>query len=114
MKEMLKKTASICCSLLLLLCVGCSTNDPITAPSNDSGKKPSVITGETNSYYGTWASSQYLTESSNMPPVSLESHTLRQIVHTSIAGNAIRLKFSNIVGGSVIELSSVHIALSKS
>lgn len=113
MKEMLKKTASICCSLLLLLCVGCSTNDPITVPSNDSGKKPSVITGETNSYYGTWASSQYLTESSNMPPVSLESHTLRQIVHTSIAGNAIRLKFSNRLGGSVMELSSVHIALSK-
>src|SRR6187402_280905 len=38
--------------------------------------------------------------------------TLRQIVHTSIAGTALRITVSNLYGSGPLTLSSVHAALS--
>lgn len=63
-------------------------------------------------YCGTWASAQYLTEEGNMPAIPLAHYTLRQIIHTSVAGDTIRLLFSNACGEKEIEMQSVHVALS--
>lgn len=83
-----------------------------TVGAEDSGTMPSLVAQETKTYCGTWASSQYLTEANNMPPVSLAYSSLRQTIRTSISGNAVRLSFSNKCGDSEVQLMSVHIALS--
>lgn len=70
---------------------------------------PKILT-DVGNYCGTWACSQYLTEESNMPTMPLSYSTIRQTVRTSIAGKAIRIKFSNICGDNDLELKSVHIA----
>ena len=67
-----------------------------------------------STYCATWASSQYLTEPNNLPPIPLSGNSLRQIVHVSISSPTIRLKFSNKVGDSPLELKSVNLANSVS
>ena len=67
-----------------------------------------------STYCATWASSQYLTEENNLPPIPLSNNSLRQIVHVSISSPTIRLKFSNRVGDSPLELKEVNIANSLS
>lgn len=62
-------------------------------------------------WVGTWATSQQLVESSNMPPSpGLSGNTLRQVVRVSIGGNKLRLNFSNEYGTSPVTMNSVHLA----
>ncbi|HEX2925820.1 MAG TPA: GDSL-type esterase/lipase family protein [Ruminiclostridium sp.] len=64
-------------------------------------------------WVGTWTAAQQLTEASNMPPSpGLSNNTLRQVVHVSIGGNQLRMKFSNECGNLPVNLNSVHLALS--
>jgi lysophospholipase L1-like esterase len=67
-----------------------------------------------STYCATWASSQYLTETNNLPPIPLSNNSIRQIVHVSISSPTIRLKFSNRVGDSNLELKAVTLANSLS
>ena len=67
-----------------------------------------------STYCATWASSQYLTENNNLPPIPLSNNSIRQIVHVTISSPTIRLKFSNRVGDSNLELKAVTLANSVS
>ena len=67
-----------------------------------------------STYCATWSSSQYLTESNNLPPIPLSSNSIRQIVHISVSGQTIRLKLSNRVGDSDLEIKGVTLANSAS
>lgn len=68
---------------------------------------------EATRWVGTWASSQQLVEPHNMPPEpGLTNNTLRQIVRTSIGGDSLRLKLSNLFSDDSVELNEVMIALS--
>lgn len=67
-----------------------------------------------STYCATWSSSQYLTEANNLPPMSLSNNSIRQIVHVSVSSSIIRLKFSNRLGDSNLELKAVSIADSAS
>ena len=67
-----------------------------------------------DTYCTTWASSQYLTESHNLPPISLSNNSIRQIVHISVSSPTIRLRFSNRLGESDLEIKGVTIANSAS
>lgn len=58
----------------------------------------------------TWASSQYLAEDFNQPPLKLSGNSLRQTVHTSVGGKKISVNFSNLVGKTNLEIQAVHIA----
>jgi lysophospholipase L1-like esterase len=59
----------------------------------------------------TWGASQQLTEPSNMPPApGLKNNTLRQVLHVSLGGKRLRLKFSNVFGDGPISIGSAHIA----
>jgi lysophospholipase L1-like esterase len=64
-------------------------------------------------WVGTWGCSPQLTEARNLPPATpgLANHTLRQIVHTSIGGKRIRLRFSNEFGSEPVEMKAVSLAL---
>lgn len=63
-------------------------------------------------FYTSWASSQYLTERFNMPEIKLTNTSVRQVIHTSIGGSKIRLRFSNRCGNRSLVLKSVHLAKS--
>jgi lysophospholipase L1-like esterase len=65
-------------------------------------------------WVGTWGCAPQLTEARNLPPVmpALANHTLRQIVHTSIGGKRIRLRFSNEFGSEPVEMKAVSLASS--
>lgn len=69
---------------------------------------------DTNGHWvGTWASAPQLTETKNLPPPpGLTSNTLRQVVHVSIGGKRLRLRFSNAFGKSPVTMTSVHVAAS--
>jgi lysophospholipase L1-like esterase len=65
----------------------------------------------------TWVAMPQLTEPGNLPPAPftgadavLVDTTLRQTVHTSIAGSAVRLRFSNAFGGAVLPITAVSVA----
>lgn len=62
-------------------------------------------------WVGTWASSQLEAVNENAPPKEgLSGNTYRQFIRPSTGGEQIRLKFSNKVGKTPVELKSVHIA----
>ena len=63
-------------------------------------------------WVGTWASSPQLGDARNEPPApGFTDSTLRQIVHVSIGGKQIRIRFSNAFGATVLTISSAHVAL---
>ncbi len=67
---------------------------------------------ESSIWVGSWACSPQLVEPQNRPPVpGLAGNTLRQVVHVTLGGSEIRLRFSNEFGGTPLTLDSVHIAL---
>ena len=66
-------------------------------------------------WVGTWGRGIQLTEPQNLPPSpGLTGNTLRQIVHSTIGGKELRVRFSNLFGTSAVEMKSVHIALNPS
>jgi lysophospholipase L1-like esterase len=82
------------------------------AGSANGGASGSAGSGN-QSYVGTWVTAQQLVEEANKPPSpGLSNNTLRQVVHVSIGGTRLRLRFSNEYGSSPVTLKAVHIAAS--
>jgi lysophospholipase L1-like esterase len=61
-------------------------------------------------WVGTWASSPQLAASADQPPSGFADTTLRQIVHVSIGGTRLRIRFSNAFGKTALTIVSVHVA----
>lgn len=62
-------------------------------------------------WVATWGSSQQIPEPQNaLPPDDLRDATIRQIVHLSVGGTALRLHLSNVFGATALHITSVHIA----
>jgi lysophospholipase L1-like esterase len=73
---------------------------------------PSSSAKESSAWVGSWACSPQLVEPQNRPPEpGLAGNTLRQVVHVTLAGSELRLRFSNEFGTTPLTLDSVHIAL---
>ncbi len=67
---------------------------------------------QSSHWVGTWGCGVQLTEPRNLPPPpGLTSNTLRQIVHVSLGGKQLRVRFSNLFGTNDVVMNSVHIAL---
>jgi lysophospholipase L1-like esterase len=63
-------------------------------------------------WVGTWTAAPQLTETRNLPPPpGLTSNTLRQVVHVSLGGKQLRVRFSNGFGNSPVTMNSVHVAI---
>ncbi len=59
-------------------------------------------------WVGTWSASPQ-----GVPgPIQINGQTVRQIVHTSIGGERVRVRFSNAYGSSPLVIGSAHVALS--
>ena len=67
--------------------------------------------GDEGRWVGTWAAAPQLTEPNNMPPEpGLADSTLRQVVHVSLGGNRLRVRFSNAFGTKSLKILSAHVA----
>lgn len=91
----------ISCVLLTLLCASPQIRSaaPAAAPSEN--------------WVGTWACSPQLSDSSVSPPTpDLSDITLRQIVHVSIGGTILRVRFSNEFGKAPLTITAANIAKS--
>jgi lysophospholipase L1-like esterase len=64
-------------------------------------------------WVGTWASAQQPGDAGNAPPPpGLTNATLRQVVHVSLGGAKIRIRFSNEFGDGPLEIGSASVAAS--
>ncbi|KAF8988056.1 GDSL-like Lipase/Acylhydrolase [Cyathus striatus] len=66
----------------------------------------------------TWVTMPQLTELANLPPppfnqtgIVFKNSTIRQTIHTSIGADQIRLRISNVFGGSDLPITAVTVAL---
>ena len=59
-------------------------------------------------WVGTWSASPQPVAA----PVQINGQTLRQIVHTSLGGRRVRVRFSNAFGTSPLVIGSAHVAIS--
>lgn len=74
---------------------------------------PALAAQSSGDWIGTWASSPQLGDAANLPPApGFTDSTLRQIIHVSIGGSQLRVRFSNAFGKSPLIITSAHIALS--
>ena len=68
--------------------------------------------GDEGRWVGTWAASPQRTEPANMPPApGLADATLRQVVHVSLGGRRLRVRFSNAFGAKPLTILSAHVAM---
>jgi lysophospholipase L1-like esterase len=65
---------------------------------------------KTDHWVGTWASSPQLAASADQPLPGFADTTLRQIVHVSIGGTKLRVRFSNAFGKTALTIVSAHVA----
>jgi lysophospholipase L1-like esterase len=77
----------------------------------------SSATQTADHWVGTWATSAQSLDPTKAPPnaappPAFADATLRQIVHVSIGGQQIRVRFSNEFGSGPLVISSAHVALS--
>ena len=64
-------------------------------------------------WVGTWGASPQLTEPRNLPPPpGLSSNTLRQVVHVSLGGKKLRVRFSNAFGDGPLTMAAAGVAVS--
>jgi lysophospholipase L1-like esterase len=65
-------------------------------------------------WVGTWASSPQLVDANSVPPApGLAGNTLRQIVHVSVGGKQLRVRFSNAFGTTALTLASAQVAVAR-
>ena len=61
-----------------------------------------------NHWVATWSASPQRAGA----PIQLQAQTLRQIVHTSLGGSAVRVRISNAYGTTGLVIGAAHVALS--
>jgi lysophospholipase L1-like esterase len=76
-----------------------------------TAKKPPKTPARIPDWISSWGASQQIPEPQNaIPRDDLRDATLRQIVHLSVGGAALRVHLSNAFGTAALHLTSVHIA----
>jgi lysophospholipase L1-like esterase len=69
------------------------------------------VPSKSPAWVASWGTSQQIPEPQNaLPPDDLRDATLRQIVHLSNGGSALRVHLSNAFGTEALHFTSVHIA----
>ncbi|MEV5886968.1 SGNH/GDSL hydrolase family protein [Streptomyces sp. NPDC052020] len=96
-----------------------TTVSALGAPGSSAGSAagPGAAPGGAH-WVDTWTSMPQLTEPHNMPPAPftgdelvLDDSTVRQTIRTTIAGDRLRLRFSNAFGGAALPITRVSVAL---
>src|SRR5439155_1491476 len=88
----------------LVVALALAATFPACARPSVPAPAPAPAAGQ--HWLGTWAASVQLTEPRNMPPApGLTGSTLRQVIHTSVGGPMIRVRFSNAFGSSPLAIT---------
>ncbi|GAA2340910.1 SGNH/GDSL hydrolase family protein [Streptomyces kunmingensis] len=69
---------------------------------------PSAAQGASTGFTGTWAAAPTGVPASDS--TSFADQTLRQIVHTSVAGRTVRVRFTNEFGSTPLTIGEAHVA----
>ena len=77
---------------------------PSLAPAHDRDR-------DTDDWVGTWTTSPQAPEPLLDAPLSFDNQTIRQVVHTSIAGRKARVRLSNEFGSTPLVVGAVSLAL---
>lgn len=72
------------------------------AADGETGTPPSA------NWVGTWAAVPTATPATSTP--SLNNETIRQVIHTSVAGSELRLRLTNEFGSQALRIGEVHVA----
>ncbi|GAA3747860.1 SGNH/GDSL hydrolase family protein [Salinactinospora qingdaonensis] len=97
--------AAVAVSTLLLVCGGATTS---AAYSPWGGGGP-WGGSQHDSWVGTWATAP--TATPDTATSVLHDETIRQIVHTSVGGDQVRLRLTNEFGETPLRIGEVHVAL---
>lgn len=85
----------------------------MVASSSQLAQAHPRASGKQDHWVATWASSPQLGDARDAPPApGFADSTLRQIIHVSVGGKRIRVRFSNAFGSSPLTIPSAHLALS--
>lgn len=90
------RTRGLAVVLLMLVALVAGSPAPVASPVHPT------------SWVGTWASVPTATPAAATP--TLTDETVRQVVHTSIAGEALRLRLTNEFGTAPLRVGEVHVA----
>ena len=75
------------------------------------GQTPQPGASQAQHWVASWGASQQIPEPQNeLPPDDLRDATVRQIVHMSAGGSAVRIHLTNAFGTEALQFTSVHIA----
>ncbi|WP_151770480.1 GDSL-type esterase/lipase family protein [Streptomyces abyssomicinicus] len=109
------RTAAVASVAVVVTVTATATGAP--GGSTTQGREPGIGPGGAH-WVDTWVSMPQLTEPHNMPPAPytdgesvLADSTLRQTIRTTVAGEKLRLRFSNAFGGAELPLTRVSVAL---
>jgi lysophospholipase L1-like esterase len=92
-----RRTSAVACLVFLFSVAAAAASKPVA-------EKP-------ESWVGTWASSPQLAAATDMPQgIAFADVTLRQLVHVSVGGSRLRVRFSNAFGTTPLAISTAHIA----
>src|SRR5438045_3036721 len=72
------------------------------APAAMAGNQP-----DNGHWVGTWSASPQPAGA----PIQIDGQTVRQIVHTSLGGDRVRVRLSNAYGTDGLVIGSAHVAL---
>jgi lysophospholipase L1-like esterase len=87
-------------SAIVVFAAGCGGTG---GPAPDAG----------GAWVGTWSAAPQRVEDRNLPPApGLAGNTLRQVVHVSLGGSRMRLRFSNAFGARPLGVAAAHVAVS--
>jgi lysophospholipase L1-like esterase len=90
----MRREAAALCALALIVCAPAAVN---AAPEKH--------------WVASWASAQMVADGDNaLPAAELTDATLRQTVHLSLGGAALRVRISNAFGAQPMKITSAHVA----
>ncbi len=79
-----------------------------TAGAADEGADTSASSRTQGAWIGTWATVPTAVPASGV--TTLEDQTVRQVVHTSVAGRRLRIRLTNEFGSEPLRIGEVHVA----
>jgi lysophospholipase L1-like esterase len=88
--------------LLVVLATVALLLSGIAAADGDTSTPPSA------NWVGTWAAVPTATPATSTP--ALDNETIRQVIHTSVAGSEVRLRLTNEFGSQPLRVGEVHVA----
>src|SRR4249920_2371989 len=90
---------SLATAAAALLALGCIAHEPAVIAKDRHAD---------GHWVGTWSASPQAVAA----PIQINGQTVRQIVHTSLGGERVRVRFSNAYGASALVIGSAHVAVS--